>query len=377
MDITIDKAYKNHISTSESVVVCFDDGSMKAIPKENPMYDTVMGLLAAHKTDEILDAVDVASKITKASNGRFYVLDGLVWIEGESLPDALSKRLIGFVEAGLPTDSLEKFWDNLKANPSLRSREMLYAFLDHNNIPLTEDGCFIAYKRVTADFKDCHTNTFDNSVGTKVTMERAKVDDNPDQTCSSGLHVAAYPYAQGFYSNGHLVEVKVNPFDVVAVPNDYDGQKMRVCAYEVMATCEGPRPDAELLYEYDDTADEDVWDDDADDTRTTDEMAAEYDAEIDATVDDADEDCVSVSVDGRGRVGVPARMIRAIGYSAGETLYADATKGKVTIGADGDRGFVVDKSDCIRVTAYVLDLAGLGRRKNITIDVFDSEITLT
>ena len=157
------KAYKNHIGTSESVVICFSDGSMAPIPKENPMYKAVVGLLAKHKYTEVADAVDVASKIKKASDGKFYVLDGLVWIDGESLPDTLSKRLIGFAEANLPTDSLEKFWANLKLNPSLRSKEHLYAFLDHNNIPLTEDGCFIAYKRVDTDFKDCYSHTFDNS----------------------------------------------------------------------------------------------------------------------------------------------------------------------------------------------------------------------
>src|SRR6185369_2283184 len=100
---------------------------------------------------------------------------------------------------------------------------------------LTEDGCFIGYRGVTEDFKDKHTKQFDNSPGAKCSMERTLVDDNPDNTCSSGLHIGGYEYAKDFASGGKLVLVKVNPKDVVAVPNDYNGQKMRVCAFEVIS----------------------------------------------------------------------------------------------------------------------------------------------
>lgn len=33
------------------------------------------------------------------------------------------------------------------------------------------------------------------------------------------------------------MEVKVNPADVVAVPTDYNGTKMRTCRFEVVAEC--------------------------------------------------------------------------------------------------------------------------------------------
>lgn len=374
------KAYKSYIATSGSVVVMFNDGSMQPIPVENPMYQKVVDLLQAHRFEEIVTAVDIAATIKEASNGRFYVVDGLVWIDGETLPDTLSKRLIGFAEAGIPTDSLESFWNNLKLNPSLRSREHLYAFLDHNGIPLTEDGCFIAYKRVNENYMDCHTSTFDNSVGAVVTMDRDKVNANPEETCSSGLHVAAFPYAKDFYSNGHLMEVKVNPMDVVAVPNDYNGQKMRVCKYEVMRECDQPRPDNELVYpSFDEDADEDVWDED--DTCegcgledcVCDDVEEALDTESDDVSDVSDDDYVVVHVDNRGRVGVPARMVRVLGLAAGDLAYASAINGEVIItpngGGTNDRVYVVGRDDDVRVTAYLLDLAGLGKRKNLDVEL--------
>ena len=117
---------------------------------------------------------------------------------------------------------------------------MLFKFLQHNGHPLTEDGCFIAYRSVKENFKDHHTGSIDNSPGKFVEMDRSTVDDNPDNTCSSGLHVASYDYASGFgYDNKKLVEVKVNPKDVVAVPRDYDGTKMRVCRFQVIRECDG------------------------------------------------------------------------------------------------------------------------------------------
>ncbi len=122
---------------------------------------------------------------------------------------------------------------------------MLYRFLEHNGHPLTEDGCFIAYRGVTDDFRDCRTRSIDNSVGSVVEMPREQVDDNPNNTCSYGLHVACFNYAEGF--GPKLIEVKVNPKDVVCVPEDYEGTKMRVCRYEVVNESDN-RPKNDTLY---------------------------------------------------------------------------------------------------------------------------------
>jgi hypothetical protein len=80
-------------------------------------------------------------------------------------------------------------------------------------------------------------------------MARDLVDDNPNNTCSAGLHVACFDYAKGFGSR--LVEVKVNPRDVVCVPTDYNGTKMRTCRFEVVAECVKMR--TEELYGHDKT----------------------------------------------------------------------------------------------------------------------------
>jgi hypothetical protein len=127
------------------------------------------------------------------------------------------------------------FMHNLMKNPSKRSVDELYGFLEKNNLPLTPDGHFLAYKKVRRDFKDIHSGTMDNSPGTIVEMERNQVDDNKDQTCSTGLHFCGLSYLDHFGgSDSRVVIVKIDPADVVSIPSDYNGAKGRACRYEVI-----------------------------------------------------------------------------------------------------------------------------------------------
>jgi hypothetical protein len=177
--------------------------------------------------------MDIASKIKKHVSGLFSVADGLVYIGTDPLPETLSKRIIKFAEEGFDFDPLLKFWENCKQNPDPVARKDLYGFLEHNGIPITSDGCFVGYRAIQNDWKDKYTKSIDNSVGQVVSIPRSECDPDPNVTCSKGLHIAAYDYARYSYGCGDdcLIECKVNPIDVVAVPKDYNGQKMRCCKY--------------------------------------------------------------------------------------------------------------------------------------------------
>jgi hypothetical protein len=141
-----------------------------------------------------------------------------------------------FFREGIPMEHYCKFLDNLMANPSMTSRKELYLFLEAADLPITQDGCFLAYKAVRHDFLDKHSGTFSNKPGVTFSMPRAEVDDNRDVTCSYGFHAAAYEYARGFLGStgDKMVAVKINPADVVSVPSDYNNQKLRTCKYTVM-----------------------------------------------------------------------------------------------------------------------------------------------
>lgn len=231
----------NYILTSRTLTVNFDNQT-HTLDKGTTEFDQVVSCIKNKTYDEIPNIISAALRLKKYSGGAVTIENGAVFMDGEELPSQLSNTILDFEKEGLPYEPLVQFWSKLKKNPSYRARNQLFSFLEHNGHPITEDGCFIAYKGVTVDFKDCHTGKFDNSVGTVVVMPRENVDDDPTHTCSAGLHVASYNYAHSNYGHGAsgvTVEVKIDPADVVAVPVDYSGEKMRTCRYEVIGVSKG------------------------------------------------------------------------------------------------------------------------------------------
>ena len=226
----------NYIILPQSLILNHD-GTTTTINRADGRYDKVLDKIKEGKLDEIIPLLSITKNLI--DNG-FTVVDGVVHIEDDALPDSLSQRVLDFYNNGLPFQPLLKFWAKLKTNPSFNSRQMLYKFLEHNGHPITSEGNFIAYRAVRNDFLDKHTGKMDNSVGNVVAIDRSKVDDNPNNTCSHGLHVATLSYAQSFASgDDKLLDVEVDPSDVVAVPTDYNGTKMRVCKFKVVAESQG------------------------------------------------------------------------------------------------------------------------------------------
>jgi hypothetical protein len=224
----------NYTILPKSLVVNYD-GKTLTIARDDHRFTKV---IKAIKAGDFVAARSIAENDFSFGED-FKVENGELYYQGEKLPRSLGDRVLAFAKDDLPFESLIKFFKKLKQNPSYNSREMLYKFLEHNGHPITPEGNFIAYRGVTADFKDLHTRTFDNSVGSICEMDRNAVDDNPNNTCSAGLHVACHDYANGF--GPQLIEVEVNPVDVVCVPTDYNGTKMRVSKFKVLNVCEQER----------------------------------------------------------------------------------------------------------------------------------------
>ena len=131
------------------------------------------------------------------------------------------------------------FVNLLMQNPDKDVIRQIYPFLMHNDIKICNNGYLLTYKSIRKDFTDHYTGTHDNSVGKYVKMDRDKVDSNPNKTCSHGLHVGSLSYIDQIYSNNIIVSCIVNPMNVVSIPTDYNGAKMRVCEYKVCAVHKG------------------------------------------------------------------------------------------------------------------------------------------
>lgn len=194
---------------------------------------------------------DLKFTITKNSlNDSEEVVSADVSYKGQPLPEVLKQKLIEMYKAGATDFShLFNFIDNLLANPDKNSREQLYGFLVHKNMPITDNGTFIAYKGVRGDYYSITGNTSTvvlegkvngqghilNEFGKTIRVRHEDVENDPAVGCSQGLHVGSYEYAKGFKSStGRLLAVEVNPKDVVSVPLDCACQKCRVSAYKVL-----------------------------------------------------------------------------------------------------------------------------------------------
>ena len=259
-----------------NLTVILKNKSHQVIP-DHTNYKLILEALPTATEDELLELIDIEKAVVTFSQGQVSIQNGKVMFEGEQVHGSISKRIIEFMSKGLPFEPLVKFLENLMENPSMQSQQELYDFLEHENLPVTEDGCFLAYKAVNKDFKDKWRGTFDNSVGQVCTMRRAKVDDNRGRGCSAGLHAGALNYVATYGSvddGDNIVIVKINPEDVVSVPSDCNCEKLRTCKYEVVGLYQGelPKPLYKAEFEADsyvddneystvyDEYDEDYWD---------------------------------------------------------------------------------------------------------------------
>ena len=214
------------------------------IASTDKVYAEVIELVKANATeDDVLAVINRAQAAVQAAaqiTPNIAIQNGVVTFKGQSVDNSLTTRMLSMLDEGFDLVPMAKFLENLMGNPSYRAVTELYSFLEKGNMPITPDGHFMAYKAVRADFKDIHSGTMDNSIGAVVEMPRNGVDDDKNRTCSAGLHFCSFEYLPHFAcAQGHVVLVKINPADVVAIPADYNDTKGRTCRYEVVGEYEG------------------------------------------------------------------------------------------------------------------------------------------
>lgn len=234
---------------TDSAITLFVDGQPNTFDRSNINPDTwadVLDRLKRCEWDEALDLL-TSKKLVEAftaHHGRISVHDGQVWYDSTPIDNYATQKLIQFAREGLPIEPLLGFLNRVMKNPSYRAVQGLYQFLEAGRLPLTIEGTFLAYKKVRrledGRLVDIYTKTMDNSPGTVVSMPRNMVDEDPDRTCSAGLHVCSPSYLPHFGSAEWdvVVLVEVDPEHVVAVPRDYNNAKMRCCEYKVLRETE-------------------------------------------------------------------------------------------------------------------------------------------
>lgn len=233
-----------HILTTHNLTV-FTSGEQITIPDTDPDFSRALDYLQQNRLDEIYALatryINRAREVVHAvfKNVTVEFVHGQVIVNGRAVAKdtAIVNRIIEFAERGLPTKHLLSFLARVQRNPDPRVRTDVFDWIEKNNMPITADGCFIAFKIVKNDYWDIYTgNTFYHAVGNVIEMPREEVNDNPNKTCSRGAHFCGEGYIPyyGTQAGSRIVTLKIAPEDVVAFPIDYNLAKGRAYKYEVI-----------------------------------------------------------------------------------------------------------------------------------------------
>lgn len=232
-----------YLMTGDGRISIVYNGKPYSISPTHPNYKSVVEKLDNDDYWDIDKLLDIPKSVVNYLSNEITFSGGNFYYKGNAIHNSITRRIMEFMNNGLPHKPLVAFLSNIVNNPSGRSLNELYGFLEHQGLPITPDGCFMAYKGIRKDNKDIYTGTIDNSPGNVVKFERNKVDDDCTRTCSYGLHVGTLEYASQYAGgNGKVVLVKVNPAHAVSVPIDHNAQKLRVSEYEVIQEVESILP---------------------------------------------------------------------------------------------------------------------------------------
>ena len=262
------------------------NGVTHTINSDHVNYNAVVAALKNRDFDAIEKLIDVATSLVNYVNGRVKIVNDQVMLDDREIKNSVVQRILQMLRDGFDADPMIRFLENLMANPSKRAVDELYGFLEASKLPITADGCFLAYKKVQDNYLDYYSSTMLNSVGSVLTMPRNSVDEERDRTCSTGLHFCSLSYLPHYYgSQGRVMIVKINPADVVSIPSDYNNAKGRTCRYEVIGEHTGPETadafsspvydDMTPIYASDDEVDQ--HSDDSDDEGSPNTVASDYD----------------------------------------------------------------------------------------------------
>jgi len=240
-----------YIITS-TTITAVTDGKTFVADKSHRNFETIKTMLGSDETEtsKLVDLFDITSTVNRYCEGKILVKHGAVTFNGVPMENYVTQKILQFMGENLPVEPIVNFLNRIMKNPSRRAVSELYKFLEHKNMPLTPDGCFLAYKGVQKDYWSKHANRLTrvvrgkvndsgqlyNAVGEVIEVERNSVCDDASVGCGEGIHAGSLKYANDWAGcDGRLMIVKIDPVDVVSVPTDCSCQKLRTCKYEVVS----------------------------------------------------------------------------------------------------------------------------------------------
>lgn len=254
-----------YILGSDSLTA-FVGGRPYTVNKSAEIFEIALNAVREDDPEAFLSVVDTKAKMATAMQKveGVTVKGKQIFYGTREITGLLASRFFEMLQLKLDTAPMGRFIVNLMQNPSKRAVDETFDFVSACNLPITEEGNILAYRRVRGDYLDNHSRSVPNKPAcefndkelnsmpiicgkkgevtvdideetgfTKVSMDRNLVDEDKDRTCSYGLHFCSFEYLKWF-SGEKIIVVEINPKDIVAIPSDYNNAKGRTCSYLIV-----------------------------------------------------------------------------------------------------------------------------------------------
>lgn len=236
------------------------EGNLYVADDQHPNFEAIVEAVINDDPErEVLDLIDAsvgAAKKFENLSERVSVANSRVYVDGDEVTGPFADQIVRFLNDDLDDwQPLVNFLEKVYTNVEAHTRENLARWLNATGgFTIADNGNIIGYKGLTSEGGSVHrgpaivdgeavNGSVPNQPGSVVEMARSAVEHNPRVACASGLHVGTWEYASSF-GHGVTAEVEVNPRDVVSVPTDCNGQKMRVARYTVVRYLSDPYTEA-------------------------------------------------------------------------------------------------------------------------------------
>lgn len=245
----------NAIYKKNSFITVLLNNKPYTVLSSEPIFADVVSAWKSQDVELLESLVNKPKLIEKYSEGNIKVYDGVITYKNAPVKNYMVDKIFEFMADGLDFMPLVRFLDSLMANPSKEVQEDLYFFLEANQMAITEDGGFLAYKLVRENGSPYyqHSSNIVYRLGETYEMKREDVSQTRAECYGAGLYFGNKGYWNNnfddqnrYTGDGKMFIVKLMPEWVVSIPSAEAQTKGRAYKMVVVAEYESVR---EVIHE--------------------------------------------------------------------------------------------------------------------------------
>lgn len=259
------------VELKEEFIGDIKQAPFNAAAKASDGTKTIPNVNALASAEEVSELLSEAAEVVHLDTPKSIHMNDDAWDEKTKVREEANTTVIAVVEtekgvAIIPnadalasqiahgvkthnTKGVDRLMQRLAAmttKPNHSVQDVL-AFVEKADLPLTNDGDIIIYKRVNKCpsntkidgitlpeqvFKDCHSGNVKQWAGCEVVVDKKLVDLDRKKDCSNGLHVCTRTYLSTFHGSDVLLGL-LSPEDILAVP-ERNVSKVRTYRYRLL-----------------------------------------------------------------------------------------------------------------------------------------------